>query len=181
MFILGSSNKKKTHKKKRRKFTPEEDTRLRALVEQFGTKSWEKIAKFMPNRCGRQCRDRYSNYLDSRLFKRDWTPEEDELIVSYYRALGPHWVDIAKHLDGRSGNNVKNRWHKYISKTLFNKPEKNEKKHRIKGASRHRIDTSTVAKRQVVEPQKRSESLETLFDDIFNEDAPFEIDQFLLF
>lgn len=110
------SKKRKVHKHQRRKFTEEEDKKLLSLVNELGTKCWELISKQMPGRCGRQCRDRYSNYLQNGIIKKEWTPEEDALLIKYYHMLGPHWVEIAKLLEGRSGNNVKNRWHKYLSK-----------------------------------------------------------------
>jgi hypothetical protein len=98
----------------RRKFTNQEDVKLRSLVEQLGAKSWEEIAKFMPSRSARQCRDRYKNYLLDSLVASPWTPNEDAIIVERYRELGPKWVEIAKGLNGRSGNHVKNRWHRHL-------------------------------------------------------------------
>ncbi|OHT17520.1 Myb-like DNA-binding domain containing protein [Tritrichomonas foetus] len=100
----------------RKKFTREEDDKLIKLVKKFGTKSWEEVAKYMPRRCGRQCRDRYNNYLLENFTKGPWTAEEDNLINSKYDEIGAHWVEISKLLPGRSGNDVKNRWHKTLSK-----------------------------------------------------------------
>jgi hypothetical protein len=100
----------------RRKFTPEEDMKLRALVESIGTQSWEDIARFIPDRSARQCRDRYKNYLLESLVRDPWTPQEDALVVQKFHQIGPKWVEIGKMLSGRSGNNVKNRWHKHLCK-----------------------------------------------------------------
>jgi hypothetical protein len=98
----------------RRKFMPDEDVQLRNLAENLGTKSWEEIARFMPDRTARQCRDRYKNYLTGDLVTDPWTPEEDALVVRQFDEIGPKWVRIGKMLSGRSGNNVKNRWHKHL-------------------------------------------------------------------
>jgi hypothetical protein len=97
-------------------FTPDEDVKLRSLVERFGTKSWEEIARFIPDRTARQCRDRYNNNLLESLIRDPWTPEEDAILIQQYRRIGPKWVEIGKILSGRSGNNVKNRWHKHLCK-----------------------------------------------------------------
>jgi hypothetical protein len=104
------------HAAPRRKFTQEEDLRLRSLVDQIGAKSWEAVSKFMPNRSARQCRDRYKNYLLDNLVCDAWTPEEDTMILEKFKDIGPKWVEISKFLNGRSGNHVKNRWHKHLSK-----------------------------------------------------------------
>jgi hypothetical protein len=98
----------------RRKFSPDEDLRLRTLVDSLGTKSWEEIARFVPQRSARQCRDRYKNYLLESLMADPWTPEEDAIVIQQYHRIGPKWVEIGKMLNGRSGNNVKNRWHKHL-------------------------------------------------------------------
>ncbi|OHT17160.1 hypothetical protein TRFO_41271 [Tritrichomonas foetus] len=100
----------------RKRFTPEEDERLRALCNNSEAKNWEEVARHMPGRTARQCRDRYNVSLKNFVEKKPWTKEEDEAIVEKYHQIGPKWVTIASFLVGRSGNNVKNRWHKHINK-----------------------------------------------------------------
>jgi hypothetical protein len=100
----------------RRTFTPEEDVLLKTLVDHLGPKNWEAVCAYMPTRSARQCRDRYSNYLVDNLSIDPWSPDEDALILEKFRELGPRWVQIATFVNGRSGNQVKNRWHKHLSK-----------------------------------------------------------------
>jgi hypothetical protein len=100
----------------RRKFTQEEDLKLRSLVESLGMNSWDEIAGYLPGRNGRQCRDRHKNYLVDSLVTLPWTPEEDAIVIQKFHQIGPKWVEIGKLLSGRSGNNVKNRWHKRLCK-----------------------------------------------------------------
>lgn len=52
-----------------------------------------------------------------------WTNEEDEILLYFYSIIGPKWVEIAKKLPGRSGNNVKNRWYKHLCKKYSKKNE----------------------------------------------------------
>jgi hypothetical protein len=99
------------------KFAPEEDARLRSLVDALGVKNWDQIACFMGGRTPRQCRDRFNNYLLDSLQNTPWTPEDDAILIEQYHLIGPKWVEIGKMLHGRSGNNVKNRWHKHIKKS----------------------------------------------------------------
>ena len=50
------------------------------------------------------------------MIQKNWTKEEDQIIIEKYRQYGPRWTVISNFLDARSGNNVKNRWYKYILK-----------------------------------------------------------------
>ena len=102
----------------RQKFTSDEDKNLKSLVKRLGTRNWEEVAKYMPGRNGRQCRDRYNNYLALNFKKGHWLPEEDKLIMQKYYEIGPKWVKIAKLLPYRSSNDVKNRFHKALAKRM---------------------------------------------------------------
>jgi hypothetical protein len=104
------------HTHARCKFTLEEDDKLRTLVSQFGTRHWESIAQYLPGRTARQCRDRYKNYLLESLVAAPWSADEDQLLRQKFAQIGPRWVEISKLLHGRSGNDVKNRWHKHLAK-----------------------------------------------------------------
>ena len=92
------------------KFTPEEDDRLRWLVQQHGTNSWNLIAKLMGNRNARQCRERWKNYVNPELRNEPWNQEEDRLLVEKYGEFGPRWNKIAKFFVNRSDNSLRNRW-----------------------------------------------------------------------
>lgn len=99
----------------RRKFTTEEDEQLKSLIAKYGAKKWDKIALFMPGRTGRQCRDRFANYLEPSLTNSTWTKSEDLLLEQKVLECGQHWNVIAKCFKGRSANNIKNRWYTYLS------------------------------------------------------------------
>jgi hypothetical protein len=99
-----------------RKFTPEEDLMLRSLVGKFGTHRWNEIARSLPRRSARQCRDRYMNYLLDSLIRNLWTREEDIFLIHQVHRIGPKWVSIGRMLNGRSATSVKNRWYKRVRK-----------------------------------------------------------------
>ncbi|CAN0093815.1 unnamed protein product, partial [Phaeothamnion confervicola] len=86
-----------------------EDERLKTLVGVFGVR-WSQIAEHMPGRVGKQCRERYLNHLDPGLNKSQWTQQEEALLVSLHRKHSNSWAEIARHIPGRSDNDVKNRW-----------------------------------------------------------------------
>ncbi|KAK8835950.1 hypothetical protein M9Y10_040333 [Tritrichomonas musculus] len=102
----------------KQKFTKTEDAQLIKLVKKYGVPNWEEVSRHMKRRNARQCRERYNNYLNDNFKKGSWTESEDKLIISLYRQIGPHWLNISKSLPGRSGNDIKNRWHKTLSKKI---------------------------------------------------------------
>lgn len=100
----------------RKKFSPEEDMKLCKIVALHGPHKWDEIALLMPGRTGRQCRDRFHNYLNPTLVNGPWSKEEDKLLEQKVYELGQHWNKIVKFFRGRSENNIKNRWYTYVSK-----------------------------------------------------------------
>lgn len=91
------------------KFTPEEDAKLKALVEVSGPYHWEAKSVQMPGKSARQCRDRWFNYLEPKLNQEEWTDDEDQKLIDKYLQVGPHWKLIADYLVNRSTNAVRNR------------------------------------------------------------------------
>lgn len=115
LFLLNEINNgieelNNSKKKKRMKFTLEEDTKLKELVEKLGNKNWQSISDLMPGRNARQCRDRWRNYLSPDVVNGPWTDEEDELLMNKYEKLGPSWKHIAKFFPTRTDINIKSRW-----------------------------------------------------------------------
>lgn len=104
----------------KQKFTKKEDAQLIRLVKKYGVPNWEEVSRHMQRRTARQCRDRYNNYLSDDFKKGSWTESEDKIIISLYQKIGPHWLNISKSLPGRSGNDIKNRWHKTLVKRINN-------------------------------------------------------------
>jgi hypothetical protein len=98
-------------KQRRQPFTSEEDALLSKLVFEPDLFTWIDIAKRMPGRAPRQCRDRWVNYLCPQNKNGTWTDSEDALLVDKVQELGTAWSRISKFFDGRSENNVKNRWY----------------------------------------------------------------------
>jgi hypothetical protein len=92
------------------RWTDEEDARLRRCVEVHGTTRWVLIASEMPERTGKQCRERWTSRLDPTLNHDDWTPREDAVLLHQQRLCGNCWAKIASSLPRRSPNAAKNRW-----------------------------------------------------------------------
>lgn len=110
-----ASNDKSLH---RRKFTEEEDHKLKELVEKHGCKKWESIAALIPGRTGRQCRDRYKNYLVPGYFNGQWSQTEDDILREKFLEMGPQWSKMTKFFTGRSANSLKNRWNYFVCRQI---------------------------------------------------------------
>lgn len=104
------------HKSKRCFFTEQENLFIRESVKRIG-EDWESISKKMPGRTPKQIHDRYVNYLREGLKNSPWSKQEDELVKNMYKVIGPKWSKMMINLPGRSGNDIKNRWHKHICKS----------------------------------------------------------------
>jgi hypothetical protein len=92
------------------KFESDEDTRLIEAVRIFGTTDWWLVASAVPNRTARQCRERWSNYLNPTLNSNAWTEAEDRLLFEKVEQLGCRWNVIVNFFDGRSKNSLRNRY-----------------------------------------------------------------------
>lgn len=98
---------------KRKYFSKEEDQKLIELVAKYG-KDWVLIAEKMPERCIRQCRDRYEFYLDPNLNVEPFTLEEDKLLLHTIEISGKMWSQIANFFPGRTVIMLKNRYNQLI-------------------------------------------------------------------
>ncbi|KAI3699816.1 hypothetical protein L2E82_44372 [Cichorium intybus] len=94
----------------RRQWSYEEDMLLVQLVQKHGAKNWARVAEKLPLRVGKQCRERWQNYLRPNIMKNAWSEEEDKLLISLHQQFGNKWADMARRMPGRTENNIKNHW-----------------------------------------------------------------------
>ena len=105
-------------KSKKIPFTEQENLIIQNSVKLIG-EDWHEISKKLPGRTPKQIHDRYINYLRDGLKTGPWTNQEDEILIKMYRIIGPKWTKMMENLPGRSGNDIKNRWHKHLCKRPF--------------------------------------------------------------
>ena len=104
------SEQKETKRKTKNAFSEKEDQQLKTLVDQYGLKNWPTIAKFLPNRSPRQCRERYNLYLREDLSNTPWTNDEDALLIRLVAKFGHKWSKMTQNFPNRTANNIKNRF-----------------------------------------------------------------------
>ena len=103
------------HKKRnRRVFDSKEDKLLIHVMNTHDFQSWEKVAKFIPGRTGRQCRERWVNYLSPDLDSSPWNIIDDTKLLNSVKEYGTKWSFISKFFPGRSYSQIKNRWYSIL-------------------------------------------------------------------
>lgn len=77
-----------------------------------GSIDWEEVAKRVPGRTGKACRERWTSRLDPSINREPFSDQEEQILCKLHQQYHNKWAQIAKHLPGRTADAVKS---KYIS------------------------------------------------------------------
>jgi len=106
------TNGGRSGKKGPKAWSKNEDATLLKIVQGMSMPMrWSVVAQSLPDRTGKQCRERYVNHLNPRLKTSDWNPVEDATVFHLYNTIGSHWSTMSKVIPGRTDNGIKNRFH----------------------------------------------------------------------
>mmetsp|Transcript_10347 Transcript_10347/g.11884 ORF Transcript_10347/g.11884 Transcript_10347/m.11884 type:complete len:452 (+) Transcript_10347:108-1463(+) len=136
-------------KLKKGKWSKEEDDQLRQAVRDQLANSegnqnirWHEIMKKVPTRSGKQCRERWLNYLSPSVERRkEWTREEETLLLKLAGKYPRKWAQIARAMEGRTENMVKVKYNSLVNKS------KSKTKVKVKVKSKTKAPKSPTKKK----------------------------------
>lgn len=105
-------------------WSQKEDQLLWNITKTCKKLSWKAIAKKLSDinpkvkRSGKQCRERYRNYLNADITKEGWTEDERLLFVLLHSTFDNRWGEISKFYPNRNDLAMKNFFYMYLRKVL---------------------------------------------------------------
>ena len=91
-----------------------EDHLLSAQIQENGLENWKVIARQIPGRTAKQCRERWNDSLNPLLKKGKFSTEEN-LVIYLMKKSNTKWSKLSKVLPGRTCVRIKNQWYSQIA------------------------------------------------------------------
>jgi len=100
-------------------WTAAESKTLSLLVNLYGAKEWQFVAKILQskhnnNRTAAQCSQRWCRVINPSINKGPWESKEDKLLIEKYDDLQGSWCKIVKFFPDRTDTQCKRRYEKIM-------------------------------------------------------------------
>lgn len=106
---------KPTNGSSRAHWTPDEDSRLRQLLNNIDRANWTELVPHFPGKTAQQISERWGKVVNPTLVKGSWTRQEDETIIEFVAQFGvKNWTKLADLLPGRIGKQCRERWRNHL-------------------------------------------------------------------
>ncbi|KAK3190465.1 Pre-mRNA-splicing factor cef1 [Lecanicillium sp. MT-2017a] len=90
-----------------------EDEILKASVSKYGLNQWARVSSLLARKTPKQCKARWSEWLDPSIKKIEWSKDEDEKLLHLAKIMPTQWRTIAP-IVGRTANQCLERYQKLL-------------------------------------------------------------------
>jgi pre-mRNA-splicing factor CDC5/CEF1 len=90
-----------------------EDEILKSAVSKYGLNQWARVSSLLARKTPKQCKARWSEWLDPGIRKIEWSKEEDEKLLHLAKLMPTQWRTIAP-LVGRTATQCLERYQKLL-------------------------------------------------------------------
>lgn len=90
-----------------------EDEILKASVSKYGLQQWARVSSLLARKTPKQCKARWTEWLDPSIRKIEWSKEEDEKLLHLAKLMPTQWKTIAP-IVGRTATQCLERYSKLL-------------------------------------------------------------------
>ena len=90
-----------------------EDEILKAAVSKYGLNQWARVSSLLARKTPKQCKARWSEWLDPGIRKIEWSKEEDEKLLHLAKLMPTQWRTIAP-IVGRTATQCLERYQRLL-------------------------------------------------------------------
>lgn len=90
-----------------------EDEILKASVSKYGLNQWARVSSLLARKTPKQCKARWTEWLDPGIRKIEWSKEEDEKLLHLAKLMPTQWRTIAP-IVGRTATQCLERYQKLL-------------------------------------------------------------------
>ena len=90
-----------------------EDEILKASVSKYGLQQWARVSSLLARKTPKQCKARWTEWLDPGIRKIEWSKEEDEKLLHLAKLMPTQWRTIAP-IVGRTATQCLERYQKLL-------------------------------------------------------------------